>query len=52
MPIVAITAWLFSVPVMVVALLLAREVTHEIFTQQPQQPQRRHHGDILEHSRH
>ena len=35
MPIVSITAWLLSVPIMVVALLLTREVTHEVFTQQP-----------------
>ena len=33
MPILSITAWLLSVPVMVLALLLTREVANEVFTQ-------------------
>jgi hypothetical protein len=41
MPIVSIIAWLLSVPVMVLALLLTRELAHEVFTQQPPQ---RHDG--------
>lgn len=41
MPIVSIIACLLSVPVVITALLLTWEVTHEVFTQQPPQ---RHHG--------
>lgn len=33
MPIVLIAAWLLSVPVMITALLLIREVAREVLTQ-------------------
>jgi|TARA_R100000049_G_C1957388_1_gene117449 hypothetical protein len=35
MPIVSIIAWLLSVPAVITALLLTKEVIHEVFTQQP-----------------